>query len=119
MKKIILAIDDDKEILDLENVVLTRAGYDVRTALGGSEALKMIEKFKDINLILLDYEMDGMNGPEFIKAFESQYPLESQRIPVIFVSAHDSPPTAMGKSFIPKLKDLDTFVKDVERFVRN
>lgn len=118
MKKTILAIDDDKEILDLEKVVLTRAGYVVRTALGGSEALEMIEKFRDINLILLDYEMDGMNGPEFIKAFEQQYPQESKNIPVIFVSAHDSPPQAMGKSFIPKLKDLDTFVKDVERFVR-
>ena len=119
MKKTILAIDDDKEILDLEDVVLTRAGYVVRTALSGSEALKILKDLKDVNLILLDYEMEGMNGPEFLTAFEKQYPLESKRIPVIFVSAHDCPPQAMGKSFIPKLKDLDKFVQDVQHFVGN
>jgi CheY-like chemotaxis protein len=56
--------------LNRGNFILTRAGYQVHTALGGNEALKMISELKEINLILLDYEMDPMNGPEFLAAFE-------------------------------------------------
>jgi len=119
MKKTILAIDDNKETLLIEGAVLTRAGYEVHTALGGKEALKMIGELKDINLILLDYEMDGMNGPEFLAAFEQQYPLLYKQIPVIYVTAHETPPQKLNKSWIPKLRDIDRFVKDVETFVNH
>ncbi len=120
MKKTILAIDDDKEILVLEDIILTRAGYQVYTALGGKEALIVLKDLKEINLILLDYEMDGMNGPEFLEAFEKQYPVKFKNTPVIFVSAHeDSLLQKTDRTFIPKLKDLDNFVKDVARFVSN
>lgn len=117
MKKTILAIDDNKETLFLEGVVLTQAGYQVHTALGGEAALKIISELKEIDLILLDYEMAGMSGPEFLAAFEKQYPLLFEQIPVIYSTAHERPPPKLGKSWIPKLRDIDQFIKDVEKFV--
>ncbi|HEY8271989.1 MAG TPA: response regulator [Pseudobdellovibrionaceae bacterium] len=117
MKKTILAIDDNKETLFLEGVVLTQAGYQVHTALGGEAALKMIHELKEIDLILLDYEMAGMNGPEFLAALEKQYPLVFEQTPVIYATAHENPPQKLNKSWIPKLRDIDKFIKDVERFI--
>ncbi len=113
MTKKILIIDDNRETLVIENAILTQAGYQVYTAPGGKEALQLISELKEINLILLDYEMDGMNGPGFLEAFEQQFPILFKQIPVIYVTAHDKPPQKLTKRWIPKMKDLDTFVGDV------
>jgi CheY-like chemotaxis protein len=112
--KTILSIDDSQDVLFVQNIVLTRAGYTVHTASSGLEALKKISELKDIDLILLDYEMDKMNGPEFLDTFKQQYPQLFAKIPVVFVTAHDKPPSCLGKSWIPKMKDLTSFLKDVK-----
>ena len=117
MKKIILSIDDNKDVLMLEKIVLTQAGYEVHTAENGQDALDKIKVLEKIDLILLDYEMDQMNGPEFLECFEAQAPARFEKIPVIYVTAYDKPPQKLTKSWIPKLRDIDQFVKDVRRFV--
>lgn len=118
MKKIILAIDDNEETLELEEIILTNAGYHVHTAKSGKEALAKLNELSNVNLILLDYEMDHMNGPEFLIEFEKSYPKHFYKTPVVFVTAHENPPQTLGRTCIPKLKDLDVFIKDVGNVIQ-
>ncbi|RKY87309.1 hypothetical protein DRQ09_04690 [candidate division KSB1 bacterium] len=65
MKYRIMIVDDEKAIRSFLNVCL-KDKYEVIQASNGIEALNLIKNYK-IDLILLDYRMDGMNGLEVLK----------------------------------------------------
>ncbi len=60
-----MIVDDEKAIRSFLNVCL-KDKYEVIQASNGIEALNLIKNYK-IDLILLDYRMDGMNGLEVLK----------------------------------------------------
>lgn len=74
----VLIIDDDAAIGDLEQEVLERAGYAVRRAYSGTEALLLLKSSRP-SLILLDLMLPGLSGEEILARI--------QGIPVIVVSA--------------------------------
>ena len=57
----ILAVDDDLQIREMLSEMLTRFGYQCRTAAHGREALAILEE-EDIPLIISDIRMPGMDG---------------------------------------------------------
>ncbi len=62
-KKILIA-DDNHDILKYLNRILSDTGVEVVQARSGEEALKMVVENKDIDLVLLDMQMEEMNGLE-------------------------------------------------------
>jgi len=61
--KLILAIDDEPEILDIIKQCLEMEGFQVLTALGAKQGLKLYEeRGSEIGVILLDYLMPDMTG---------------------------------------------------------
>ena len=58
--RVLLVEDEPTQRLTLERL-LTRAGYDVKTANDGAEALAMI-KTEQFPLVLTDWEMPGLDG---------------------------------------------------------
>ena len=74
----ILVIDDDLHIGNLLEELLTRAGYQVRRAYSGTEALLLLESAPP-DLVLLDLMLPGLSGEELLPRIEN--------IPVIVVSA--------------------------------
>ena len=74
----ILIIDDDTSIGNLEQEVLERAGYGVRRAYSGTEALLLLTNVHP-DLILLDLMLPGLSGEEILPRLRG--------IPVIVVSA--------------------------------
>jgi DNA-binding response OmpR family regulator len=84
IKKRILCIEDDEEMIDLIRLILSRRGFEVMGACGGAAGLEIIQREKP-DLILLDLmmpEMDGWEVYQQIKAVET-----TQKIPVIVVTA--------------------------------
>lgn len=81
-RKHILVVDDDFRMLKLIKRYLDDS-YDIATAINGKVALKFLES-KMTNLILLDYEMPGENGPAILEKLRAN-PITS-RIPVIFLT---------------------------------
>ena len=81
-KKKILAVDDDPNVLDLYVNFFRRKGYDVISAAGGREAMGMLQAHPDTRLILLDLNMPGMSGEEFM----AWYVAQGKRIPVVVAS---------------------------------
>ena len=64
-KERILIIDDDPDIRDVLNLSLSEY-YAVSAAGNGKEGLEMV-KTKNPDLIITDYNMPVMNGPEFCR----------------------------------------------------
>ena len=78
MKKILI-VEDDDSIHNLIKELLEKEHYITKNAYSGTEALTIIEK-ENIDLILLDLMLPGMNGEEIIKKV-------NKTIPIIVLSA--------------------------------
>jgi CheY-like chemotaxis protein len=63
----ILVVDDDPAVLELLTEVLSTAGYDVRPAAGGSDAVAAAVEFRP-HAMLLDLMMPGMDGNQVLQA---------------------------------------------------
>ncbi len=84
MKKKILIIDDDINVLKILGLVLERDGYEIATASGGVQGLT--EAYAEApDLILLDVLMPDLDGLEFAQRLRSDPTLE--QIPIIMVTA--------------------------------
>ncbi|MFW5867902.1 MAG: response regulator transcription factor [Armatimonadota bacterium] len=84
MAKKILVVDDERHIVRLVEVNLSRAGYDVATAYDGVEALEKVEEEKP-DMIVLDVMMPRMDGFEVLKRLQADP--DTQDIPVIMLTA--------------------------------
>ncbi len=93
--KTILVVDDAPENLSILGELLSK--YKVKVALNGEKALKILELNPNIDLILLDVMMPGIDGFEVAKRIKAN-PL-IQNIPVVFIT---------GKS------DAESFVQGFE-----
>jgi DNA-binding response OmpR family regulator len=84
IKKRILCVEDDEEMIDLIRLILTRRGFDVMGASSGAAALVILhDEIPD--LILLDLMMPEMDGWEVYQQIKSDEKLN--HIPVIIVTA--------------------------------
>ncbi|MBP8846020.1 MAG: response regulator, partial [Thermoanaerobaculia bacterium] len=84
----LLVVDDELDVREMLAVLLTRHGFEVRTAAGGMEALVLAqERLPD--LILLDIMMHDMDGWEVLKLL--QLDEATQRVPVVILSARAEP----------------------------
>ncbi len=63
---IILVVDDEQDIRDASERILTRIGFQVLKASRGDEGLAVLEKEK-ASIVLLDLKMPGMDGLEVLK----------------------------------------------------
>ena len=84
MKKLIFAIDDEKDIREILKINLESEGYSVTAFPSASEAKKGFE-YETPDLVILDVMMEGKDGFEFCREIRSNERLKS--IPVIFLSA--------------------------------
>ncbi|RLJ41368.1 sigma-B regulation protein RsbU (phosphoserine phosphatase) [Litoreibacter meonggei] len=66
----VLVVDDSRMQRRLLSANLRKWGYEVLEAESGVEGLALCEKH-DVSLILSDWMMPGMSGPEFCRAFRS------------------------------------------------
>jgi two-component system, chemotaxis family, chemotaxis protein CheY len=87
--KTILAVDDSPVIRQVEQSVLTGAGYQVMVASSGSEALGKLV-VATVNLILTDLNMPGMDGVELIKQVRAHAKHRLTPIVMITTESKDS-----------------------------
>lgn len=78
--KTIMIVEDDKDINEMLQELLKQAGYEVKYAYSGTEAL-LIHNDK-IDLIILDLMLPGKSGEEIIKELK-----DIKDVPVIVTSA--------------------------------
>ncbi len=69
----VLVVDDERDIRDGSERILTRKGYKVTTATNGEEALKCVEE-TEFTIVLLDLKMPGMDGLEVLGLIRESHP---------------------------------------------
>jgi signal transduction histidine kinase/DNA-binding response OmpR family regulator len=83
-KKILLVDDDMRNVFSLTSV-LEGFNVEVIPAIHGEEALTQLEKNPDVNLVLMDIMMPGMDGYQAIRAIRAQD--RYRTLPVIALTA--------------------------------
>jgi two-component system chemotaxis response regulator CheY len=83
MKKMILIVDDSDFVRNYHAAILEQAGFDVITAVDGSDRLEKLFT-RGCDLILTDINMGRMDGYEFIRRLRAEPGY--REIPVIIVS---------------------------------
>jgi DNA-binding NtrC family response regulator len=69
----ILCVDDDKKMLTMLRLTFRSKGRTVLTAESGKEGLALLEE-NNIQLVISDFEMPGMDGDEFLTLVRIKYP---------------------------------------------
>ncbi|MDX9811289.1 MAG: ATP-binding protein [Bacteroidales bacterium] len=78
-----LLVDDNKDVLVYLNRVLIDTGIKILTARSGVEALEIVKSVPDIDVILLDMQMPGMNGIDATKEIRKLH----KNLPIIAQTA--------------------------------
>jgi len=86
--KIIITDDIFTNRLLLSEVV-SDLGHEHFEAENGKEAIELLQKHDDIDLILMDIEMPVMNGLEAAKYIREKMPSPKNKIPIIALTAHN------------------------------
>jgi len=85
----ILVVDDDAMSRRVLAQLLSAAGYKCRVSNDGSEALETIHA-RPPSLLLLDFDMPGLNGAEVLRRLRSDEDPMVAQIPAIMLTAHGS-----------------------------
>jgi PAS domain S-box-containing protein len=78
---VVLVVDDDPDVREIAAIFLREAGYSVKEAGSGPEALTMLAS-DQICLALVDYAMPMMSGVEFARLARQSQP----NLPVVYVT---------------------------------
>jgi DNA-binding response OmpR family regulator len=81
----IVIIEDEVDLLELQEYRLEKEGFKVTGFLSTKYVEELLSE-EDVDLILIDRNLPGVEGSEFIKKLRS----DGYDIPAIFVSAKDS-----------------------------
>lgn len=89
-RKVILVVDDDKNILRLIHAYLGKDEYRIYNASDSQECFEMIER-ENPDVMLLDLMMPGVDGIGITERVKKFYP----HIPIVMMSAHGTIETAV------------------------
>jgi two-component system, cell cycle sensor histidine kinase and response regulator CckA len=115
----ILLVEDEEAVRDFAARALTMRGYQVIEAGSGDEALEMLREHQgQIDLLVSDVVMPGMDGPTLVKTIRAEKP----HMKILFMSGYaeeafrNAGERIEDFHFLPKpfsLKQLTSKVKDV------
>jgi CheY-like chemotaxis protein len=118
----ILVVDDDMVQLESLRRGLRSKGYQVLEALSAEDALNRFthSHTNEIDLVLSDYLMPGMNGIELLKKIREDY----GPLPVILMTAYGEKDLIIEAlrnrcdSFIEKPFTLEQLMQEIERVTK-
>lgn len=82
MKKKILIVDDEEDLIEMLRYHLAKNGYDVVKAYDGDTAIDILKR-EAVHLMILDVMMPGRDGYEVCQMIRS----EGDQTPIIFLTA--------------------------------
>jgi DNA-binding response OmpR family regulator len=116
-KKCVLIIEDDKNIAQLEGIVLNQ-DYEVYFAKDGEEGLKLANEFKP-DLIVLDIMMPKMDGYEVCRQVRENPELKNTKIVMVSAKSteidHDKGMLIGADDYIAKPFEIDELKHVIEQ----
>ncbi len=104
---VVMLVDDEVPFVETMTKRLTRRSLTVMAAFSGPEALKKLEENRNVDVVILDVKMPGMDGIETLREIKRQHPL----VEVIMLTGHATVETAIEGM---KLGAFDYLMKPCE-----
>jgi DNA-binding NtrC family response regulator len=111
----VLLVDDEKDFVEMLSLRLKEVEEKVTVAYSGKECLETLRN-KEIDVVILDIKMPGMDGMETLREIKKRFPL----VEVIMLTGHGSTETAvegmkMGAfDYLMKPADFDDLTAKME-----
>ena len=80
----VMIVDDEAPFVETMTKRLEKRDLNVMAAFSGQEALKTLEKHSNIDVVILDVKMPGMDGIQTLREIRARFPL----MEVIMLTAH-------------------------------
>ena len=108
----VMLVDDEVPFVETTTKRLTKRNIRVLTAFGGQEALDTLSKNRNVDVVILDVKMPGIDGIETLREIKKAYPL----MEVIMLTGHATVESAIEGM---KLGAYDYLMKpcDIEQIV--
>jgi DNA-binding NtrC family response regulator len=103
----ILMVDDEREFVAILTHRLTKRNYTVTFAHSGKDALAQLEADENIEVVILDAKMPGLDGIETLKRIRKKWPL----VEVIMLTGHATIESAINAM---KLGANDYLLKPIQ-----
>jgi len=104
---VVMLVDDEVPFVETMTKRLTRRNLTILSAYSGQEALEKLKEHKDVDVVILDVKMPGMDGIETLREINIEHPL----VEVIMLTGHATVETAIEGM---KLGAFDYLMKPCE-----
>lgn len=122
-RKKILVVEDDPDAARLAQYALQAEGYEVVVASDGQAGIDIATAQEDIDLIVLDIMLPGMNGYEVCSRLRLEP--EMMKLPILMLTAKTGEQDrfsglvlAEANAYMTKPADPDEFVNTVKTLLR-
>lgn len=111
----VLLVDDESEFVETFSERLELRNLEISKAFSGKEALKVLDKNKNIEVVILDVMMPELDGIETLVEIRKRYPL----VEVIMLSGHSTVESAIegmkkgAFDYLMKPCDMDQIIAKV------
>jgi len=89
----ILVVDDNSAVRTITATMVRTLGHDATEATGGQEALDLLERDRQFDLLIVDLAMPNMRGDEFVARAREFIP----DVPTLFVTGYAEPGRAKAR----------------------
>lgn len=103
----VLLVDDEAPFVEALAKRLEKRGVTISTAMSGPEALEKLKEKPNLDIVVLDVKMPGMDGIDTLKAIKAERPM----VEVIMLTGHATVESAIEGM---KLGTLDYLMKPCE-----
>ncbi|MFA4915815.1 MAG: response regulator [Syntrophales bacterium] len=115
MKTTVMLVDDEVPFVDTMTKRLDKRGLDIVAAYNGNEALQQLKANDNVDVVILDVKMPGMDGVETLREIKRAHPL----VEVIMLTGHATVETGIegmklgAFDYLVKPCDIDQLMKKV------
>jgi DNA-binding NtrC family response regulator len=117
----VLLVDDEVSFVETFSERLELRDFEISKAFSGEEALQVLDENKNVEVVILDVKMPGMDGIEALTEIKRKYPL----VEVMMLSGHADVASAIDGmkqgafDYLMKPVDMDQIITKVTEAVKN
>ena len=111
----VLLVDDEVSFVETFSERLELRNFEISKAFSGEEALRILEENQNVEVVILDVKMPGMDGIETLTAIKRKNPL----VEVMMLSGHADVESAIegmkqgAYDYLMKPVDMDQIISKV------